>query len=317
MTIKFCENGHFYDEDKTPACPLCGAAAKKEAPRPVMPAPLPVKSEKSVKKKKSGSLFPKKPKEEEAPPPPAPPRVPRVVPQPEEGVTVKLSKEELGLLLDEDEAPLVPPPFPPAVPKPEKEAPPPPPAPVVAYAPTPKIVLAPQPVPQTAQPAPSVAQPVPVAPLQKPLVAAIQSAKQDDGVTQGMYRDFDNAPVVGWLVAIGGPHMGKDFRLIAGKNHIGRDPRMEVALLDDMAVSRVQHATVIFDQETNEFYLRDSENSKAVVRLNGTLLLAPTKINARDVITVGETELTLLPFCDKTYNWDRVQTKQQQKPKGE
>ena len=298
MTIKFCENGHFYDEDKTPTCPLCGAAAKEDAPAPSMAAtPLP-KNEKSAKKKKGNSLFSKKPKEEEAPAPPPPPRVPRVVPQQEVGVTVKLSKEELGLLLDEDDEPAIPP-SPPSAPTPKEMTPPPaPPAEHLVSAPN---VIS---IPQAAQPAPQV-QP------QKSLATAIQNAKQEDGVTQGIYRDFDNEPVVGWLVCISGPHMGRDFRLIAGKNHIGRDPRMEVALLDDMAVSRMQHATVIFDQESNEFFLRDTESSKAVVHLNGALLLAATKLRARDVIAVGDTELALLPFCNKTCNWERIQKKQQ------
>jgi hypothetical protein len=298
MTIKFCENGHFYDEDKTPTCPLCGGAAKEEAPKPSAPAAPPPKSEKSVKKKKSVSLFPKKTKEETPPAPPCPTQVQRVVPQPTEGVTVKLSKEELGLLLDEVEEDVTPPP-PPLAPAPKGKKP----VPAAPHMPVPPSVPAQKPA---EEPAP---------PPQKPLAAAIQSAKED-GVTQGVYRDFGNESVVGWLVCIGGPHMGKDFRLIAGKNHIGRDARMEVALTDDIGVSRMQHATVIFDDTTNEFYLRDSENSKAVVRLNGSLLLAPTKLNARDVIAVGGTELTLLPFCNKTYNWERIQRKQQ-KPKGE
>ena len=37
-------------------------------------------------------------------------------------------------------------------------------------------------------------------------------------------------PVVGWLVCIEGPSKGKDYRMIAEKNFIGRSPEMDIRI---------------------------------------------------------------------------------------
>ena len=57
-------------------------------------------------------------------------------------------------------------------------------------------------------------------------------------------------PVVGWLVCLAGPDRGKDFRLHAEKNFIGRAPNMDVCVAGDETVSRERHAMVIFDPKT-------------------------------------------------------------------
>ena len=40
-------------------------------------------------------------------------------------------------------------------------------------------------------------------------------------------------PCTGWLIAINGNHLGQDFHLKVGKNFIGRDSKMDVALVGD------------------------------------------------------------------------------------
>ena len=40
-------------------------------------------------------------------------------------------------------------------------------------------------------------------------------------------------PVVGWVVCIEGPNYGQDFRLVAGRNFLGRGQGMQVRLQDN------------------------------------------------------------------------------------
>lgn len=111
-------------------------------------------------------------------------------------------------------------------------------------------------------------------------------------------------PVVGWLVCLAGPDRGRDFRLHAEKNFIGRSPLMDVCVPGDESVSRERHALVIFDPKKQQFWAVPGDAS-GLVYLNGDLVHAPTHMNGDDVLEVGQTKLVLVPFCGAKYSWSR------------
>lgn len=113
------------------------------------------------------------------------------------------------------------------------------------------------------------------------------------------------SPCAGWLVAVGGVHIGRDFPLKLGKNFIGRDRSMDVVLDGDKSVSRNKHAVLVYDPKS-QLYLVQSGESGKLVYLNNEVVLSPTKLSAYDMITVGEVNLLFLPLCGDRFNWNDV-----------
>lgn len=78
----------------------------------------------------------------------------------------------------------------------------------------------------------------------------------DRGKTVGIIKKkIGIDPAVGFLVCVSGPHRGADYKLVAGRNFIGRAAAMDVALADDDTVSRESHALVTYDAKHNSFSL--------------------------------------------------------------
>lgn len=111
-----------------------------------------------------------------------------------------------------------------------------------------------------------------------------------------------STPCVGWLIALGGGHIGTDFRLKVGKNFIGRNPDMDIALTEDKSVSRDRHAVVVYEPKTHLYFVQPGESSTLVYR-NNEVVLTPMKLEAYDMITVGEVNLLFLPLCGERFNW--------------
>jgi hypothetical protein len=111
-------------------------------------------------------------------------------------------------------------------------------------------------------------------------------------------------PVVGWLVCLAGPDRGRDFRLHAEKNFIGRSPAMDICVGGDDAVSRDRHGLVIFDPKKQVFWAVPGDAS-GLLYLNGDVVHAPTQMQRDDVLEVGQTKLVLIPFCGEKYSWSR------------
>ncbi len=112
-------------------------------------------------------------------------------------------------------------------------------------------------------------------------------------------KGFD--PVVGWLVAVDGPDRGKDFRIRAERNFIGRSPSMDIIVNDD-AVSRENHATISFNPTKHTFKLQPGQ-SRGLIYLNGEEVASPENLSKGDKIKIGTTELLFVPFVDEFYVW--------------
>lgn len=114
-----------------------------------------------------------------------------------------------------------------------------------------------------------------------------------------------STPCVGWLVALGGEHIGQDFRLKVGKNFIGRDPQMDIALTGDKSVSRNRHAIVVYEPKQHLYLVQPGESSGLVYR-NNEVVLSPVKLEAYDMITAGEVNLLFMPLCGTRFNWSEL-----------
>lgn len=111
-----------------------------------------------------------------------------------------------------------------------------------------------------------------------------------------------SGPCVGWLIALGGKHLGRDFRLKVGKNFVGRSANMDVALTDDVSVSREKHAIVVYEPKEHLYLVQPGEASTLVYK-NEAVVLEPVKLEAYDVISVGDVNLLFIPLCNKQFNW--------------
>ena len=82
----------------------------------------------------------------------------------------------------------------------------------------------------------------------------------DSGKTVAvMKKKIGIDPAVGFLICIEGPHRGTDFRLVSGRNFIGRAAAMDVSLPDNDTVSRESHALVTYDAKHNAFSLSSGQ----------------------------------------------------------
>lgn len=109
-------------------------------------------------------------------------------------------------------------------------------------------------------------------------------------------------PVVGWLVAVEGPERGRDYRLHAERNFVGRGADMDVAIAGDARVSRSRHAIVTFEPRKKIFYLSPGDAS-GLVYLNDDLLDKTVPIGPSDRIELGDTTLKLVPFVTGDFSW--------------
>ena len=109
-------------------------------------------------------------------------------------------------------------------------------------------------------------------------------------------------PVVGWLVCIEGNDRGRDFRLHAGYNSIGKNPENDVSIPSDHTISRDRHAVIAYDQEENLYFFAPA-NGVNLLRLNGKVLMSPSEIKANDVLTIGKSKLLFIPLCSDKFQW--------------
>jgi hypothetical protein len=126
----------------------------------------------------------------------------------------------------------------------------------------------------------------------------------DPGATRALHRESSGiSPVVGWLVCVSGTDKGRDYRLHAEKNFIGRSSAMDVAIAGDDSISREKHAAVSFEPKKKVFWHLPGDAS-GLVYLNDEVVNTPTQLKTRDIIEMGKTKLMFYPLCDEAFQWD-------------
>ena len=133
---------------------------------------------------------------------------------------------------------------------------------------------------------------------------AFQSSKDDgEGRTIGIYSgQKGNDYVTGWLVCVKGPEKGRDYRLHHGFNRLGRGLAMDVQIMEDGAISRDCHCSVVYDGKGNQFSLLPGNGT--LTYRKGRLVTEPERLEDGDEITAGESSFVLVFFCREGRVWD-------------
>lgn len=108
---------------------------------------------------------------------------------------------------------------------------------------------------------------------------------------------------MGWIVAIDGPNAGKDYRLHASYNYIGKNTG-DVRIEGDPSISREKDSFILCDTQTGSFYLAHLQGANPV-RINGEPVVSGSgKLKAYDIITIGSTRLVFVPLCGENFSWE-------------
>ena len=104
-----------------------------------------------------------------------------------------------------------------------------------------------------------------------------ETEKSEIDIEEELFKD-DIKPVCGWIVCISGPRQGKDYKIISGKNFIGRADDMDIQILGDNEISRRNHAVIVFDPKKKETVLLPGD-SNGLAYLNENAVDLPTSLN--------------------------------------
>ncbi len=127
--------------------------------------------------------------------------------------------------------------------------------------------------------------------------------RNDTGKTVAvLQKNMKVEPVVGWLICVEGEEKGKDYRITAKNNTVGRSENMDICIKGDSAISRENHARLAYDVKHNAFHLIPADNTNGIY-LNDEPVYVPTKLNAYDLIEFGESKFVFLPFCSDIFTW--------------
>lgn len=108
---------------------------------------------------------------------------------------------------------------------------------------------------------------------------------------------------VGWLLVVQGPGRGHAIPLVAGMSQIGRGDDQAVRLdFGDNAISRTNHAAIVYDSETRKFILGHGGKAN-IVRLNNQPVISNEELSDGDQIKIGETMIQLKALCGESFDW--------------
>jgi hypothetical protein len=124
-------------------------------------------------------------------------------------------------------------------------------------------------------------------------------------VTRGA---FEQDPVVGWLVVVGGPGIGQFRPIYEGNNSMGRSADNRIAIdFGDDAISADEQAFIRYDSSDRSFLFVPNLAKTNVVSLNDKRPTGAVELGQMDVITMGRTQLVFVPFCGPDFDWAALQ----------
>ena len=116
--------------------------------------------------------------------------------------------------------------------------------------------------------------------------------------------EFEQDPVVGWLVVVGGPGIGCYRPIFEGNNTLGRSPNQRIPLdFGDDTISSEEQAYIRYDSAARSFLFVPNLAKTNVVSVNDKRPTGAVELNQMDVITVGRTQLVFVPFCGAEFDW--------------
>jgi pSer/pThr/pTyr-binding forkhead associated (FHA) protein len=135
-----------------------------------------------------------------------------------------------------------------------------------------------------------------------PTPTSTGGSASDMGKTVPLIREkIGIDPVVGWLVCVEGNDKGKDFRIHADNNFLGRSEGMDISINDE-TISRENHSIISYDSRNKNFYIVFS-GGRSLSLLNGEPVYSTIQLKPYDLIEVGDTKLRFIPFCGENFNW--------------
>jgi hypothetical protein len=124
-------------------------------------------------------------------------------------------------------------------------------------------------------------------------------------VTRGA---FEQDPVVGWLVVVGGPGIGQFRPIFEGNNSMGRGAGNRIPIdFGDDAISSDEQAYIRYDSTERSFLFVPNLAKTNVVSLNDKRPTGAVELAQMDVITMGRTQLVFVPFCGPDFDWAALQ----------
>lgn len=138
-------------------------------------------------------------------------------------------------------------------------------------------------------------------------------AYNDDSYNKGLENNDDeqltisksiiqgqNSPVTGWIVCIEGSFKGRSYEIRQGKNFVGRDVSMDIALLGEKSVTRNKHISIVFEPKKCETYIVPENGITYIneIPVNSSVLL-----NENDILSIGELKFIFVPYCDGERKW--------------
>ncbi len=116
--------------------------------------------------------------------------------------------------------------------------------------------------------------------------------------------EFEQDPVVGWLVIVGGPGLGCYRPVFEGNNTVGRSPEQRIPLdFGDDAISSEEQAYVRYDSTSRTFLFVPNLAKTNIVSINDKRPTGAVELHQMDVITIGRTQLVFVPFCGADFDW--------------
>jgi hypothetical protein len=115
---------------------------------------------------------------------------------------------------------------------------------------------------------------------------------------------FEQDPVVGWLVIVGGPGIGAYRPIFEGNNTLGRNSTQRIPLdFGDDSISSEEQAYIRYDSAARSFLFVPNLAKTNVVSINDKRPTGAVELNQMDVITVGRTQVVFVPFCGAEFDW--------------
>lgn len=107
-----------------------------------------------------------------------------------------------------------------------------------------------------------------------------------------------------------GPGFGESFLIKSGMSQIGRGDNQAIQLdFGDLAISRENHAAIVYDPKEHSFLLGHGGKSN-IVRLNSKPVVSTSDLTNGDEIEIGETQLRFVALCSTEFNWENAETEE-------
>ena len=118
---------------------------------------------------------------------------------------------------------------------------------------------------------------------------------------------FEQDPVVGFLVVVGGPGLGSYRPVFEGNNTIGRADSNRVPLdFGDDTISSEAQAYIRYDSADRSFLFVPNLAKTNVVSVNEKRPTGAVELRPMDVMTLGRTQVAFVPFCGADFDWSEI-----------